>query len=314
MRQKGLYMFAVETTQLTKYYSNGKVRALEDLSLRVDPGKIFSLLGPNGAGKTTLIKLLLGICIPTRGTASLLSHDIGDVSIHSKVGYLTENQRFPDFLNARQVLYYFGRMSGVGTTELTSRIPTLLQQVKLADWENYKLRKYSKGMLQRLGIAQAMINNPDLLFLDEPTDGIDPVGRREIRDILISLRNQGKTIFLNSHLLSEVERVSDEIAILKQGKLIRKGDLQDIISVKDTYHIKLQDSSQELEQICGELNIPLRPQDDLFVISVTDTAHLNRFIDSLRSRKINIQALIPYKMSLEDYFIEVLDEKTGDNI
>ncbi|MBN2367297.1 MAG: ABC transporter ATP-binding protein, partial [Calditrichaeota bacterium] len=213
------------------------------------------------------------------------------------------------FLNAEQVLYYFGKMSGLGKGELRSRIPALLELVKLSDWNKYKIRKYSKGMLQRLGIAQALINDPDLLFLDEPTDGIDPVGRREIRDILVDLRNRGKTIFLNSHLLSEVERVSDEIAILKNGRLIQKGDLQQFISVKDSYHLKVQEEESGTEEICEELNIPLFKKDDYFVISVAGTEHLNRLIDTLRDKNITIQAIIPHKISLEDHFIDVMDEK-----
>jgi ABC-2 type transport system ATP-binding protein len=305
-------VFAIETMQLTKYYSNGKVKALEDLSLQVNTGQIFSLLGPNGAGKTTLIKLLLGICHPTRGHATLLGAGIGNYQSHAKLGYLAENQRFPDFLNAHQVLYYFGKMNALSKSLLQERIPQLLRLVKLEGWEKVKSRKYSKGMLQRLGIAQALINNPQLLFLDEPTDGIDPVGRREVRDILIDLRNQGKTIFLNSHLLSEVERVSDEIAILKKGKLIRKGDLQEFISVKDTYQLKLSNGDDRILTICEKSGIGIRQQTDGYLVSVNDVAHLNKLIDDLREQQIIIRALIPYKISLEDFFIEILEEKKGD--
>ncbi len=305
-------MFAIETSNLTKYYSNGKVKALEDLSLQVNKGQIFSLLGPNGAGKTTLIKLLLGICHPTRGNATLLGTSIGNYKSHANLGYLAENQRFPDFLNAHQVLYYFGKMNGLKKTLLLERIPGLLQLVKLADWEHVKIRKYSKGMLQRLAIAQAMINDPELLFLDEPTDDIDPVGRREVRDILIDLRNNGKTIFLNSHLLSEVERVSDEIAILKNGRLIRKGDVQQFISVKDTYQLNLQNGEKLIFPICEKLNIAVRRQQDVYVISVNDDHHLNKLIDTLREQRIIIRAVIPYKISLEDFFIEILEEEKGN--
>jgi len=305
-------VFAIETSNLTKYYSNGKVKALEDLSLQVNKGQIFSLLGPNGAGKTTLIKLLLGICHPTRGNATLLGTSIGNYKSHANLGYLAENQRFPDFLNAHQVLYYFGKMNGLKKTLLLERIPGLLQLVKLADWEHVKIRKYSKGMLQRLAIAQAMINDPELLFLDEPTDDIDPVGRREVRDILIDLRNNGKTIFLNSHLLSEVERVSDEIAILKNGRLIRKGDVQQFISVKDTYQLNLQNGEKLIFPICEKLNIAVRRQQDVYVISVNDDHHLNKLIDTLREQRIIIRAVIPYKISLEDFFIEILEEEKGN--
>jgi len=210
-------LFAIETHHLSKFYSRGKVKALQDFSLSVEKGKIFGLLGPNGAGKTTFIKLLLGIIHPTKGQAFILGQPVSNYRVHQHIGYLSEKHHFPDFLQARQVLYYFGKMSGISGSQLDLRIEELLELVNLSEWANAKTREFSKGMLQRLGLAHTLINDPQLIFLDEPTDGIDPVGRREIRDLLQLLRDQGKTIFLNSHLLSEVERISDEIAILLAG-------------------------------------------------------------------------------------------------
>jgi ABC-2 type transport system ATP-binding protein len=166
-------------------------------------------------------------------------------------------------------------------------------------------------MLQRLGIAQALINDPEILFLDEPTDGIDPIGRREVRDLLLSLKNQGKTIFLNSHLLSEVERVSDEVAILKNGRLIRKGQVEEFISVKDTYEIKIPTALEDLHPFCQQLNIALHQQNGKYLIEVDNDQQLNYFIDRLREKKLIIQAIIPHKITLEDYFIEVIEEKEG---
>jgi ABC-2 type transport system ATP-binding protein len=302
---------AITTENLTKYYAKGNVRALEDLTLEVEPGIIFSLLGPNGAGKTTLLKLLLGICHPTRGNAKLFDQDIRDYHSHAKLGYLAENHRFPEFLNARQVLYYYGKMGGISSNILEERIPQLLKLVKLDNWEKTKTRKYSKGMLQRLGIAQTLVNDPELLFLDEPTDGIDPVGRREIRDLLISLRDRGKTIFLNSHLLSEVERVSDQIAILKEGRLKQKGTVQEFISMKDQFQILLSDGKESIESECARLNISLTSQNGAYFVSVNDDQHLNQLIDALRNRKVTIQAVIPHKITLEDFFIKVIEEKEG---
>ncbi len=302
-------MLAIETTELTKYYAKGRIKALDHFSLRVEPGKIFSLLGPNGAGKTTLIKLLLGIVYPTGGSAKILNQPISDHHTHEQIGYLAENHRFPEFLNAWQVLYYYGKIAGVQTVTLKQRIPDLLKLVKLGDWAETKIRKFSKGMLQRLGIAQALINNPRLLFLDEPTDGIDPVGRREVRDLLLSLRDQGKTIFLNSHLLSEVERVSDEIAILKDGKLLRQGRVQDFISVKDQYQVKLSANEKHFREICQRLAIRLQEQNGAYLVSVNDRKHLNQLIDEMRSHQILIHAIIPRKISLEDYFIEVVEDR-----
>jgi ABC-2 type transport system ATP-binding protein len=304
-------VYIVETEVLTKYYSRGKIKALEDFSLQVEKGKIFSLLGPNGAGKTTLIKVLLGIVLPTRGSAKILGKNISDYTSHAGVGYLAENHRFPEFLTANQVLYYYGKMSGVEKAVLKEKIPQLLKLVKLENWGNTKIRKFSKGMMQRMGVAQALTNDPDLLFLDEPTDGIDPVGRREIRDLLKELRDRGKTIFLNSHLLSEVERVSDEIAILKGGRLLRKGTVEDFISVKQQFTLQLAEGDAPLQRLCRELAIPLFSQNGAFNVSVHDDAQLNHLIDKLREKQLTIRGIIPRKISLEDFFIEVIEEKEG---
>ncbi len=302
-------MQAVETANLTKYYSGGRIKALEDFSLQVETGKIFSLLGPNGAGKTTLIKLLLGIVFPTRGEGKILGSSIRDHKIHRRIGYLAENHHFPEFLHPEQVLYYYGKIGGVEKSELRKKIPQLLELVRLKGWEKTKIRKFSKGMLQRLGIAQAMINEPDLLFLDEPTDGIDPVGRREVRDLLNLLRDRGKTIFLNSHLLSEVERVSDEIAILKGGRLLQKGNVQDFISMKDQYQLKVQLEKDTFSKICERLKVRLNEQNGAYLVSVIDDAQLNKLIDELRSENGIIRAVIPHKITLEDFFIEVVEDK-----
>ncbi|MFQ5583071.1 MAG: ATP-binding cassette domain-containing protein [Calditrichia bacterium] len=306
-------MHAVETHELTKFYSRGHIKALEDFSISVEEGQIFSLLGPNGAGKSTFIKILLGIVFPTRGRATILGQDISDYRIHSHIGYLAENHRFPEFLAAGQVLRYYGKISGIPESELKKRIPRLLQTVKLEEWADEKTKKFSKGMLQRLGVAQALINDPEILFLDEPTDGIDPVGRKEVRDLLKLLQEQGKTIFLNSHLLSEVERISDEVAILKDGRLLKKGTVADFISVEQQFQLQLEDGKELLNNICKHLGIPLVNQNGYYVVSVNDDAQLNHLIDQLRESKATIQAIIPRKISLEDFFIEVIETGEGEN-
>ena len=305
-------MNAVETFNLTKHYTRGRIKALDDFSLQVEAGQIFSLLGPNGAGKTTLIKLLIGLTHPTAGRATILNHPITDYKMHKHIGYLAENHRFPEFLTAIQVLYYYGKMSGLDSTDLKERIPQLLKQVNLEDWMDVKIHKYSKGMMQRLGLANALIPHPDILFLDEPTDGIDPVGRREIRDLLKSIREQGKTVFLNSHLLSEVERISDEVAILKGGKLLQKGRVEDFISIKEQFQMKLIDEQNKLTEIGQKLKIAINHHNEFYNISVQDDAHLNKFIDTVRREGITIQAIIPRKISLEDFFIDVIEDKNGE--
>ena len=305
-------MLAVEISDLTKFYSRGKIKALQDFTLQVESGMIFSLLGPNGAGKTTLIKALLGIIRPTSGDALLLGVNFRNHRIHKKIGYLAENHRFPDFLTAHQILYYYGRMSSIPRTELQARIPVLLQKVKLQEWMHTRIKKYSKGMMQRMGLAHALLNDPDLLFLDEPTDGIDPVGRREIRDVLKELRDTGKTIFLNSHLLSEVERVSDEIAILKNGRLLQRGKLDDFLSVKEQFQLQLDGGPDQIGRILEEMKIAFESKAGEYYIKVKDKQELNLLIDRLRHDSIDILGIIPRKISLEDFFIEVLDEKRGD--
>ncbi len=299
----------VETLELTKHYSKGKVKALDGCSLRVEKGKIFGLLGPNGAGKTTLVKTLLGIIHPTSGSARILGEPISNYRVHAHIGYLAENHRFPEFLNARQILFYYGKMSGLNTELLYKRIPELLDLVHLSKWAKTRIHKFSKGMAQRLGLAHALLNDPDLLFLDEPTDGIDPVGRKEIRDLLISLRNQGKTIFINSHQLSEVERISDEIAILKNGKVLKTGSVEEFISVKQQYQLLFTEGDTPFSEVCAELNIPLVQTDGLFTVSVESDLQLNHLIDELRQQRFILQGIVPRKISLEDYFIDVVGEE-----
>ncbi|MCK5077684.1 MAG: ABC transporter ATP-binding protein, partial [Calditrichia bacterium] len=201
---------------------------------------------------------------------------------------------------------------GLTKQEINDKIPSLLKMVKLEKWGKIKVKKFSKGMLQRLGLAQAMINNPDLFFLDEPTDGIDPVGRREVRDVLIDLRNSGKTIFLNSHLLSEVERMSDDIAILNNGKLVEQGKLEKFISIEQQYHISIEDNDHKLEKICKELKIHGNEYNGKFTVKVEDSSQLNYLIDTIRSRKLIIESIVPRKISLEDFFIQVVHDEKGE--
>ena len=201
-------MIAIETKTLSKDYElsfgKKKVRALTELDLIINGGTIFGLLGPNGAGKTTLVKLLLQIIYPTYGSAKLLGEDINSYELKKRIGYLPEDHKYAPYLTGGDVLKFFGKLSGLNGTTLDKRIDELLELVKLSKWKKSKVKTYSKGMMQRLGLAQSLINDPELIFLDEPTDGVDPIGRKEIRDILLELKSRSKTIFLNSHLLSEV--------------------------------------------------------------------------------------------------------------
>ncbi len=234
----------VLTTELRKVYRTGfwlneKIVSLKSCSLKVYPGETFGLLGPNGAGKTTLFKLLLGIIRPTAGKGILLGKPIGDRSVKQRIGYLPENPYLYDYLTGWEFLQLAGGIFQIPSSLQRQRIPQLLDLVGLSkmDARKKKMRRYSKGMLQRVGMAQALINDPDLLFLDEPMSGLDPVGRYQMREIILTLKEQGKTIFFNSHILSDVEKICDRVAILAQGELVCCGSLNQLLGTAHTYHV-----------------------------------------------------------------------------
>ncbi len=300
----------IETRELTKFYSSGakKVLALSGFNLSIEQGTIFGLLGPNGAGKTTLIKILLSITFPTSGQAHMLNHDLSDYEIKRKIGYLPENHRYPSYLTGGDVLKFFGRLSGLEGALLDKKIDELLDLMKLSKWKKVKVKTYSKGMMQRLGLAQAMLNDPELIFLDEPTDGVDPIGRKEIRDILLELKGQSKTIFLNSHLLSEVELITDRVAILNKGKLLREGTVQELTEKKEEYRLTIEPAPAfNMPQNYNGVSASLL-KDNSYVIKASDTSQLNTFIDFLRQNNVLISGIVKEKTTLEDMFISLIKE------
>ena len=309
-------MNVIEVKNLTKIYKGGRskieVTALSNFSLTVGKGEIFGLLGPNGAGKTTLIKTLLGIVHQTSGSAKMLGEDISNYKIKSKVGFLPENHKFPSYLTAEQTLKYFAQLSGSPVQNINKRIDELLALVKMSKWKKTKISKYSKGMMQRLGLAQAMMNNPELIFLDEPTDGVDPLGRKEIRDILENLKNSGVTIFLNSHLLSEVELVSDRVAIMNNGKLLKEGTVEDLTTSKESYIIETSSdiNSALLETAFDNVSIKFENARKLSV-NVKDNLELNFVIDKLRKDGVNIKTITIQKHSLEELFLSLITDERG---
>jgi ABC-2 type transport system ATP-binding protein len=299
--------FALTTDSLAKRFGSGStsVPALQGVNISVKRGEIYSLLGPNGAGKTTFIKCLLGIVFPTAGSGYILGMPLGSILAKEKIGYLPENHRYPLHLTGEQVLRYFGKLSGVEHHLLDNRINETLSLVGMSDWRTMKVKKYSKGMMQRLGLAQALINDPDLVVLDEPTDGVDPVGRKEIRHVLMELKSRGKTVFLNSHLLSEVERVSDRVAIMRKGEVITEGSVDVLTSRKDQYDIKV--GSEYNDQAKNLLGTAYRTQTDGIIhAEFLSTEEVNSAIDKLRSGGVLIESLVPKKSSLEDIFIELI--------
>lgn len=309
-------MHAIQSDSLSKVYRTGiskqHITALDGFSLKVNEGEVFGLLGPNGAGKTTFIKILLSLTRPTSGRASILGKELPDNKVKERIGYLPENHRYPGYLTGVQVLNLFGRLSGVENATLQERIPSLMALVGIAEWRAMKVKKYSKGMMQRLGLAQALINNPDVVFLDEPTDGVDPVGRKEIRGILLDLKNQGKTIFLNSHLLSEVELISDRVAILDRGKLLKVGTVEELTTTGSQYQIGIASSlPEDMKTEAAARSMHLTPGAESITATIENVTALNSLIDLLRKHRVEITSVVKVKSSLEDSFINLIKREVA---
>jgi ABC-2 type transport system ATP-binding protein len=232
---------AIDLQDVRKVY-RGHVHALQGIEMQVRRSEVFGLLGPNGAGKSTLVKIMMTVVRPTHAAGTILGAPVGHKPTLRRVGYLPENHRFPRYLTGRQTLEFFASLQKVDRPARKRRSAELLETVGMSSWADRKVSTYSKGMLQRVGLAQALVADPDLVVLDEPTDGVDPVGRRDIRDVLVRLRDQGKTVFINSHLLSELETICDRVAILVQGRLAMQGALKDLTIAKQRYEIEIEPS------------------------------------------------------------------------
>ncbi|MBD2724903.1 ABC transporter ATP-binding protein [Nostoc sp. FACHB-892] len=304
----------VLTSELRKVYRTGfwlnqKVVSLKNCSLTVYKGETFGLLGPNGAGKTTLLKLLLGIIRPSSGQGLLLGKPIGDRTVKQHIGYLPENPYLYDYLTGWEFLQLAAGLFQIPQSVQRQRIPQLLELVGLsqADARKKLLRRYSKGMLQRVGMAQALINEPDLVFLDEPMSGLDPVGRYQMREIILALKAAGKTIFFNSHVLSEVEQICDRIAILAQGELICSGSLSELLGKNDTYHVKGQGGDWEiLKKWIPTLKFE---PDGSWQGTLQDDYY--DFLASLRLMEGKIIAMNLSRYSLEEFFIQQIQRKNN---
>jgi ABC-2 type transport system ATP-binding protein len=304
-------MPAVEINNLTKDYDVGfvrkrKVRALDGLSLTVEKGQIFGFLGANGAGKTTTLKLLMRLIYPTAGSARILDQDIGNISMHARIGYLPENPYFYDYLSPREFLDYCGQLFGLDKDSRKQRIEELLTTVKLENksW-NRQLRKFSKGMLQRVGLAQALINDPEIIFMDEPMSGLDPVGRREVRDLIATLRTQGKTVFMCSHILSDIEVLCDSVAILKRGRLAHFGSI-DELRARETNLIEIVASGVDEAKLKTSLDDAAQVMADAsgLRIHVEDEKQVDAVIAALRKANGKLVSVQPVKQSLEDLFVD----------
>jgi ABC-2 type transport system ATP-binding protein len=291
----------IETKNLVKRY--GRIEALKGVSLSVEPGEIYGLLGQNGAGKTTLVKVLLGITSRTEGEARLLDEPAGTVRVRRRVGYLPEDHRFPDYHTGYSLLDFYGALLGVPRRDRVRRIPEYLEQVGLKGRMHYKIRTYSKGMKQRVGIAQALFHDPDVIFLDEPTDGVDPLGRREIRSILQTLKGRGKTIFVNSHLLGEVELVCDRVAILQRGELVRQGDIATLTRQRGLFLLGLAPGQKFPAEEVAAKGYQVRSEGDRWEVVLIDGQSIDPVVELLHSRGLNLRHLVEKRQTLEDLFL-----------
>ena len=301
--------FALETRDLRKEFGDNV--AVRSLSLQVQQGEVFGFLGPNGAGKTTSIKMLLGLVAPTSGTATLLGAPLGDRAARAKTGFLPEHFRFHDWLTAREFLTLHGQLYGLPSARLRERAAELLELVGLTPFQHKQLRTFSKGMLQRVGLAQALLNDPQLVFLDEPTSGLDPVGRRLVRDIIRDLRDLGATVFLNSHLLSEIEITCDRVAFIKHGEVIRVTDLKTIVDGETSVTIRAGGLTPEAVAGLSQWGRDVRADGDHITLTVTDDSALPAITRHLVAHNAEVYALTPQRLSLEELFIQIVGTDGG---
>jgi ABC-2 type transport system ATP-binding protein len=275
---------------------------------------MFGLLGPNGAGKTTTVKILLGLTHATEGEAKIGGLPVRNPESRRRVGYLPEGHKIPNYLTARQALSIFGRMSGMTSAEIAGRIPHLLDQVRMTQWADVRIKKFSKGMTQRLGLACAMVHAPQVLLLDEPTDGVDPVGRREIRDILRAEADRGTAVLLNSHLLSEIERTCDRVAVLRDGKVAAFGSVKDLTQKSAQYKMVASPIDDSLVASFRDTGAVVERVNGHMVLSVADVQHLNALVDQLRARGGILSELVPVRETLEDVFVDLVKAEEGVSV
>lgn len=303
---------AIEILGLTKDYPLGfwrrrMRRSLDNLSFEVSEGEIFGFLGPNGAGKTTTLKLLMGLIFPTAGTARILGRPIDDVAMHREIGYLPEQPYFYDYLTAREMLDYYTRFSAYSAAERRGRVSRVLERVGLTSAADVQLRKFSKGMLQRAGIAQAIVHDPRAVFLDEPMSGLDPIGRREVRDIILDLKAQGRTVFFSTHILSDAEMLCDRVAVLHMGKLRGVGAPGKIVTM-EVQAMEILFEPAEGRSLSASLAQRAAPVGGRYRIEMPE-ADLYRALDELRACNARILSISPVRPTLEDYFLGLVEHR-----
>jgi ABC-2 type transport system ATP-binding protein len=297
-------IFGLEKTYMVGFWRKRPKRALHPLHLTIEEGEIFGFLGPNGAGKTTTLKLLMGLIFPSGGSARILGHEWTDPEVKAQIGFLPEQPYFYDYLTAHELLNYYGQLSGVAAKERKRRVEAVLQRVGLTDVKGVQLRKFSKGMLQRAGIAQAILHDPRLVFFDEPMSGLDPMGRREVRDLMEQLKQAGKTVFFSTHILSDAEALCDRVAIIHKGELRSVGAVADLTSsIQGKVEVIWQGTlvPTSLKALGAECHVTGDTTRAVLQESQQDAA-----IDALRRERIRLIAITPLRTSLETYFVEKL--------
>jgi len=300
---------AIETQELRKVF--GEHAAVKGLTLQVSQGEVFGFLGPNGAGKTTSMKMLLGLVTPTSGKASLLGAHIGDRVTLGRVGFLPEHFRFQEWLTADEFLQLHGELLGMDKSFLKQRKDELLERVGLSAFRNKQLRTFSKGMLQRIGLAQSLLNHPALVFLDEPTSGLDPVGRRLVRDVIHDLRQEGTCVFLNSHLLSEIEVTCDRVAFIRHGEVVRILELSSLNKDQSLVTIRADGWKPDVISGMDQWGRDIHAEDGEVTLTVQDEARIPELNRYLVQQGVNVFAITPVRKSLEEIFIETVGEDGG---
>jgi ABC-2 type transport system ATP-binding protein len=300
---------AIETVGLRKEY--GRKVALHDLSLTVQPGEVFGFLGPNGAGKTTTVKILLGLVHPTGGEARIFGRPVSDPAVRARVGYLPENFRFHDWMTGEALLDFHCRLAGLAADERRDRIPRVIRQVGLEGRGGDRIRGYSKGMTQRIGLAQAIVHRPELVLLDEPTSALDPIGRREVRDLIRQLRAEGITVFLNSHLLGEVELVCDRVAIVDRGRVVRSGRLAELIDGEPLIRLTVDRVDSDLLLALGCHAEVLDVEDRTVTLGVRDLDLAPTIAETVVRSGYRLYGLVPGRRSLEEVFVGLVEGRDG---
>jgi ABC-2 type transport system ATP-binding protein len=304
-------MDAIRTEGLTKHYARGFWRrrpyaALDDLTLQVEQGEVFGFLGPNGAGKTTTLKLLMQLIFPTSGRAEILGRPVGDVAVRRRIGYLPENPYFYDNLTAEELLVYFARVFGHGAREGRARASRLLDEVGIGAERRLQLRKFSKGMVQRVGIAQALINEPDVVFLDEPMSGLDPLGRRDVRELILRLRDRGSAVFFSSHVLSDAEALCSRVAVLVKGRLMSSGRLSDLLANRArAWELVVSGVSRDvIDRVAARLTRATPLGEDRFSLELPMTIAPEQMLAELVATGGRVISLNPVRETLEDFFVQ----------